>query len=280
MRIALLLLFAVSALGQVQVTNQWPQFFIMMFENHGYSQVTANSYWQKIIADSFLLTNYHGVTHPSQPNYVAQLGGSYFTCTDDSPCNLKQSNLVDLLEKKGGLTWKSYQENYVPGANGACNLITTGNSYYRKHNPFMSFVDITSDTTRCQNIVNETIFQTDAKNGKLPNFGYYTPNINDDSHDQNLDYSGNYLTTWLATWFTPYPNTWKNVLFMITFDEDEGSEGNHVIAIFRGLNATAGGTAAGSFTHYSVTKFIEDNWGHGNLGQNDVTANNFADSLS
>jgi len=249
-----------------------------MFENHGYDQVTANSYWQKIIADSFLLTNYKAVTHPSQPNYVAQLGGSYFTCTDDSPCNLKNINLVDLLEAKS-VSWKSYQENYVPGPNGACNLITSGNSYYRKHNPFMSFTDITSNLTRCQKIVSETTFQGDAKSGKLPDFGYYTPNINNDSHDQNLDFSGQYLINWLATWYTPYPAAWENVLLMITFDEDEGVESNHVIAIFRGANITAGATAAGSFNHYSVTKFVEDNWGLGDLGQNDVNASNFASSF-
>jgi len=270
------LLFSVAALAQVQ--NQWSQFFLMMFENHGYNQVTANTYWQKIIAGSFLLTNYKGVTHPSQPNYVAQLGGSYFTCTDDSPCNLKDKNLVDLLDTKG-VTWMSYQENYVQGANGACNLITSGDSYYRKHNPFMSFTDITSNTTRCKNIVNETVFQSDVKKGNLPGFGYYTPNINNDSHDQNLDFSGQYLTNWLATWYTPYPAAWKNVLFLITFDEDEGTEGNHVVAMLRGPNVTVGGTTDGSYTHYSVTKFVEQNWGLGNLGQNDVNANNFADSV-
>jgi len=257
----------------------------MMFENHGYNQVQANSYWTAILKKSFQLTNYRAVTHPSQPNYVSQIGGNYFTCTDDTPCNLHEPSLVDLFENpkspqvSGPITWKSYQENYAPGANGNCNNETSGNTYYRKHNPFMSFVDITSNLTRCQNIVPETTFQADVKNNKLPQFGYYTPNINNDSHDQDLNYSGQYLTNWLATWFTPYPDSWKDTLFMITFDEDEGTEGNHVVSFFIGDLVTVGGTGTSAYNHYSITRFVEDNWQLGSLNQNDVKATNFANEL-
>jgi len=251
-----------------------------MFENHGYNQVMNNSYWLPIIQNSFQLLNYHGVTHPSQPNYVAQLGGSYFTCTSDANCNLKQQNLVDLLDTKR-VTWRAYMENYVSGDNGNCNLATSINAeYYRKHNPFMSFTDITNNLTRCQNIVSaDTQFLIDVKANNLTDLGYYTPNIDNDSHDQNLDYSGQYLTNWLNTNYYPYPNSWSQTLFMVTFDEDEGSEGNHVVAFFKGPNATPGQNGTDSYTHYSITKFVEQNWGLGNLGQNDVNATNFANEL-
>jgi hypothetical protein len=272
-----MLIFLVFAFFSVGSFAQWDNFFIIMFENHGYNQVLANSYWTAIMKDSFQLLNYHAVTHPSQPNYVAQIGGFYSPCTDDSPCNLPDKNLVDLLEAKGK-TWKSYQENYVPLANGNCNMVTSNNTYYRKHNPFMSFTDITGNLTRCQNIVPETVFYSDVKT-KLPNLGYYTPNINDDSHDQNLDYSGKYFQSWLASYYTPYANTtWKNTLFMITFDEDEGSEGNHVVSFFKNV-ALSNSTDNGQYTHYSITAFVENNFALGNLGKNDTTAADFGPKI-
>jgi len=270
---------ALLALLVVCQAATYEKFFLMMFENHGYSQVQGNSYWTKIMANSFQPTNYYGVTHPSQPNYVAQLGGNYFTCTDDSTCNLNKPNLVDLMDTKGGLTWRAYEENYVPLADGNCNPYSSGNTYYRKHNPFMSFTDISQNATRCQNIRNETAFQQDVKNGSLPNFGYYTPNINDDSHDQDLDYSGQYLQNFINTWVTPFPSTWKNVLFMVTFDEDDHLEGNHVVSFFMGPLVTIGGQGTATYTHYSITRFIEDNWNLGSLNQHDTTANNFANEL-
>jgi acid phosphatase len=58
------------------------------------------------------LTNYFGVTHPSEPNYIAAVGGDYFGLADDSfhqiPENI--STVVDLLEDKG-ISWSEYQED-------------------------------------------------------------------------------------------------------------------------------------------------------------------------
>jgi len=249
-----------------------------MFENHGYSQVMNNSVWTGIMQGSFQLSNYRGVTHPSQPNYVAQIGGSYFTCTDDANCNVNEKSLVDLLEAKG-LTWKGYMENYVPLSGGNCNMnATLSGGYARKHNPFMSFTPITSNAKRCQNIVPETVFQSDVK-VSLPNFGYYTPNLDNDSHDQDLNFSGAYLQKFLDNYYTPYATTtWKNTLFMITFDEDENVEGNHVVAFFKNV-ALSASTDNGSYTHYSITSFVENNWGLGDLGQHDVNATNFGPVL-
>jgi len=114
-------------------------------------------------------------------------------------------------------------------------------------------------------------FQADVKAGSLPEFGYYTPDINNDSHDQNLDYSGAYLQNWLNTWYKAYPNSWQDTLFMITFDEDQGTPGNHVVAFFFNKCITPG-QLGGNYNHYSVTKWTETNWNLGSLGVNDVNA--------
>jgi len=185
--------------------------------------------------------------------------------------------LLTLLKKKG-VSWKGYMEEYVPGTNGACNMETSANGYYRKHNPFMSFTDITGNLTRCQKIVNETGFQADVKANALPQFGYYTPNIDNDSHDQDLDYSSKYFSKWITDWYTAYPATWSKTLFMVTFDEDEGSEGNHVVAFFKNPSLSSA-SDAGQFTHYSITKFVENNWALGSLGTNDDKAADFAPVL-
>lgn len=82
-----------------------------------------------------MLTNYHGVTHPSQPNYVscqadhiifsslqyfseqllnqiAMISGSTDGADEDAESNIDRKNVIDLLEAKG-ITWKSYQEQYT-----------------------------------------------------------------------------------------------------------------------------------------------------------------------
>jgi hypothetical protein len=38
----------------------------------------------QLAAQGILLTNYNGVTHPSEPNYVASIAGDFFGMGDDS----------------------------------------------------------------------------------------------------------------------------------------------------------------------------------------------------
>ena len=137
-------------------SNGAPQhiFFIMM-ENHGYSQIignTADAPFVNQLADRYnVATNFHGVTHPSLPNYLAMFSGDYqgiwddckagasVTCapeefvpdsgdsTDEASLTQQQidsasatphlfsgQNLVDQLESHG-LSWKAYMQSMPAG---------------------------------------------------------------------------------------------------------------------------------------------------------------------
>src|SRR5262244_4055794 len=62
--------------------------FVIVEENHGFADVIGNPAAPNLnaLADQFgLATNYFGVTHPSEPNYVALLGGNSFGIVDDNP---------------------------------------------------------------------------------------------------------------------------------------------------------------------------------------------------
>jgi acid phosphatase len=83
-----------------------------------------------------LLTNYFGVTHPSEPNYISAVGGEYFGMNSDNlfsvPANV--STVVDLLESKG-ITWSEYMEDMPSsGFQGVQFLNAAGAAdYVRKH---------------------------------------------------------------------------------------------------------------------------------------------------
>src|SRR5215469_7547144 len=62
--------------------------FVVVEENHGFSDVIGNPAAPNLnaLARQFgLATSYFGVSHPSEPNYVALLGGSSFGIADDNP---------------------------------------------------------------------------------------------------------------------------------------------------------------------------------------------------
>lgn len=50
--------------------------------------------------------------------------------------------------------------------------------YARKHNPFISFKNIQSSKSRCAKIVNSKQLDKDIKNNSVPQFVFYTPNVN------------------------------------------------------------------------------------------------------
>ncbi len=83
------------------------------------------------------LENNFALTHPSEPNYMASVGGDYFGLDGDPFTQVPQnvSTVVDLLEAKG-ISWGMYQEDMpYSGFQGISwvNRQTGANDYVRKH---------------------------------------------------------------------------------------------------------------------------------------------------
>ena len=76
-------------LSQTANTTPFPQYdhvFLIVEENEDYGQVIDNSYapiMNALAKDYGLATNYHGVADPSEPNYIAMLGGDFFGISSD-----------------------------------------------------------------------------------------------------------------------------------------------------------------------------------------------------
>ena len=162
--------------------------FYIMMENHGVSQIIGNTadapYINQLAARYNVATDFHGVTHPSLPNYLSMFSGSFQGIWDDckagadvtcapeefvpdsgdstdgasltpaqvasaskTPHMFSGKNLVDQLEAKG-LSWKAYMQS-MPQAGFEGEYAPTINGttvklYAQKHNPYMYFSDVNS----------------------------------------------------------------------------------------------------------------------------------------
>jgi phosphatidylinositol-3-phosphatase len=75
--------------------------FVIMMENTGYNTLIGNPnapFINFAAATTGLATNYYGVTHPSQPNYIASTSGSTNGVADDNDTTIDGPNVVDQLE--------------------------------------------------------------------------------------------------------------------------------------------------------------------------------------
>ncbi len=237
----------------------------IMMENTSYGTIIGNSLAPNInaLASKYgLATNYFGVTHPSEPNYVANLGGSYFGIQDDNQfyCTaalaatdpncagttvdhtVSAQSLADQLTA-AGLTWKGYFQSlpYVdpsqvvksgPNANGPYTFKWPSNSnalYASKHNPFVNF---TGTQNALSQMVSDNQLGLDLLTGQLPNYSLVVPDQCHDMHGTGgcsatnglIQAGDQYVGTTVSEIMAS--RTWRrgNNAIVITWDEDDFSD--------------------------------------------------------
>jgi phosphatidylinositol-3-phosphatase len=214
--------------------------FYVMMENHSYSEVIGNSNAPQInqLAQKYgLATDYFGVTHPSEPNYVAAVGGSFFGIQDDNPYTTHTINapsLASQLEAKG-LTWKTYQQSLpYAGFTGTAFPSASIALYASKHNPFLNFASVQNNPAELAKIVPDNQLYVDLLEGTTPNFSFIVPDQCHDMHGtsacpddtQNTQVADQYVSALVGA--IQHANTWErgNNAIVITWDENDFSTDN------------------------------------------------------
>ncbi len=190
------------------------------FENREYSAITPASapYFASLAATYVNYTGFHGITHPSQPNYLHAFAGSNLGVTTNNYCTfpVPEDSLPQQLSA-AGKSWRVYAQNY-PG--GCSDVVTfTGpvdgwgaaGNYDRKHNPAIAFEGTRLNPAECANI------QPLANFDPLVNFAFVVPNNINSMHDGSRAQGDAFLQAFAPQVFNS-PD-WAHTLFIISFDE-------------------------------------------------------------
>jgi phosphatidylinositol-3-phosphatase len=250
--------------------------YVIVLENKEYGSIIGGDqapYLNSLVAKYGSATSFFGETHPSQPNYLAFFSGSTQGVTDDGSHDLTGTNLVDQLEA-AGKTWLDYQQDYPGGCfagstkDGSGEGIGKAGSYARKHNPAISFTDISSNPTRCARIVSLAGFDPAAADFEL-----IVPNQCNDMHSCPVSDGDGFLSAFVPR-ITGSAAFADSVLF-ITWDEgttNDGGGGQIATLVISPLGRP-GFTSATRYDHYSLLRTIEDSWGLSCMGQACSAAN-------
>jgi hypothetical protein len=285
--------------------------FIIMEENTSLSTLeaamTSNAApnFAKIQAKYASGTQYHGVTHPSLPNYIALTSGSpqgiacdceaqpgQGTCgllscsllTGSCTCTQSVSNVGDQLET-AGKTWMAFGE----GMGTPCNLVDDATtSYAVRHVPFLYYDDIQTNATRCMSHV---VDFTSFKIATAPDFTYIAPNLIDDMHnpapatEANITNGDNWIGQ-IVTDITASSAYKDGGLFVIVWDEDDdsggitGTDDPVPIYVLSPYAKSGGYMSAATMDHYSLLATIEDGFNMPRLGMAGASRPSTADTLA
>ena len=227
-----------------------------------------------------LATNYHNITHPSLPNYLAATSGSTHGVASDcrpARCSQPGPSIFGQLQS-AHLTWRSYVESMPT----SCDRKNAG-TYAAKHNPAVYFTAISggcgaSDVPLAGG---EHSLTHDLAHGTLPAFALIVPNSCDDMHSCPISVGDAWLRQWLGAIVATSAYRDGQVVVFITWDEGEvrsavdgevcaqnpTDEGCHVAMLVVSEYTPAGTLDAGLYTHYSLLLTTEQLLGlRGRLG--------------
>ncbi len=264
---------ATVAATSTPTASTFRHIYVIVMENKGYENIVGNAdapYINSLIATYGLATNYSGVAHPSEPNYLALFSGSTQGIADDANHDFAGQNLADQLEA-AGKTWKVFAQNVPPdcftGAAASGGDDGAG-TYARKHEPAISFTDISTAPARCANITDFSHFDPAAAD-----FEFIAPNMCNDMHDCSVATGDAFLSKFVPTILNSPAWQAGGVLFIV-WDEGEGAfASNHVPALVISPAVPKGFQSDVAHDHYSLLRTIEDAWGLGCLNKT-CSANN------
>ncbi|MEU8324703.1 alkaline phosphatase family protein [Nonomuraea sp. NPDC048881] len=237
-----------------------PQFdhvVIVLFENKNYSTIKGGSsapYLNSLASQGTLFTNSFGVTHPSQPNYIALFSGSQQGVTnDDCPKALSGGNLGQQL-LSAGRTFRAYSEGLPSAGYTGCS----SGKYRRKHAPWADFPTVSGSAYH----VAYSAFPSDYS--MLPTVSFVIPDMCNDMHDCSVG-TGDSWTKSRLDGYVQWAKT-HNSLLIATFDEDNFTSVNQIYTVFAGAHVKAGYQSTTQINHYNVLRTIEDMYGLPALG--------------
>ena len=269
-RLRLATLLAVSALLPAPFASARPsapaahgqprKLLVVMIENE--SRIHALWGMPRLTATakaSGIATNYRAITHPSLPNYLAIAGGSTFGVTDDASPGSHSLNGPSIFGQAlaKGATAKTYAESMPT----KCSLVPAGR-YAVKHNPWTYFSD-PAERAACEKFdvpagtTSAGALRDDVTKGTLPTVGMLIPNLCNDAHDCPLSVADGWLAKWLITLRRGPDWTSGRLAIVVTFDEDDYSEGNHVLTVVMAPGISHQ-TVGRHLDHYSLTRYADE----------------------
>ncbi len=220
-----------------------PHVFVIVMENASLATALRSPSIEGLAAKYALATNYHAVSSPSLPNYLAMTSGSTWGITDDVYHVLPAGGLGAQLTG-AGLSWRAYLEGLT-----SAGCLGSPYPYALKHNPFAYYGG------SCPlNVVSLDPLEADLA-GDTPSFVWIAPGLCHDGHDCALAEAGPWLEDLVAR--VVASPAWRDhgTLFVVW---DEGDGLSSAVPLIVASPDLESRHVEAPYDHYSLLAAIED----------------------
>src|SRR6266567_1375108 len=271
--------------------HHFDRVLVIVLENVDYEVGSQDKSLAELATHGASFTNFHALFHPSYPNYLAMVAGTDFGIhrrgrflADNQvnlPADAAHQTIADRLIASG-LDFKQYTEELPEGTCpwnfSSQHVAEKRGNYVRRHVPLLSFREVQAKwcdrVVRVDSSKSDNFFVQDARKG-LVAYSFYSPNMNHDGHDTNVQTAGAWVKKFLDDTFMEKLR--QRTLVIVTFDESGGNSDNRIFTVFLGDMVKPASqqdpqALAKLYTHFSVLRTIEDNFGLQPLTANDRDA--------
>jgi acid phosphatase len=226
---------------------------VVIMENKPYDLVRAAPYTSGLTSTYSSFEHAYSYQHQSQSDYYA-LWSAVGRGVTESICPAVGSpytseNLGHDCETHGK-TWRAYSEGLPAPGDSVCQV----HEYVRRHCPWADWGNLNH-----KNELPFTDLAVDIARDSLPDLAFVIPNLCDDTHDQCGGDSVLVGDQWLSQ---NLPAMISGVgprgVVILTWDEDDGSDGNHILTAFASSMVKTGYVSDRFVNHFVVTRTICD----------------------
>lgn len=230
----------------------------IFFENHSFDEIVGSGdapvINRELIPRCGLATNYHDLTHPSVPNYIAATSGLALDalgplsddCNATGPCH---TNAMSIFAQAP--SWGAYEESM----RRPCTHWFTG-LYAASHNPAVYYTNLTDCRARDVNI---RALRPALDGDTLPAFVFITPNMCNSMHNCSVGTGDGWLHHVIRRLAASPAYARGSMAVFVTFDESDPDASDDRIPTIVISPSTPPHTRSGQpFNHYSLLRTTEE----------------------
>ena len=217
--------------------------FVIVMENHSFEEALQGAYTAELEKQVGVATNYHAITHPSVPNYLAITSGTTWGVDADVYRALPPQDIGHELTASR-VRWRAYMEALGPGC------FDSPPPYDGDHNPFAYYGGRCPDNVVPFSELSQDLTATATR------FSWIGADTCHDQHDCSIAAGDDWLRQTVGM-ITSSPAWQADAVLFITWDEDSGRGDNRVLTLVLRPDVKHRVSAV-SYDHYSLLATIED----------------------